>query len=390
MMKRGVTHKSPVVRTQVLLALGESRPAGVDWVAITQEALDDPLPQVRAAAVTLLGRARADDAVDRIAALAGDPAERVRLEVPGALVRLAGVRAMPVLEDLLADARWRVRLAAARALADLCTPDAALRIVELLEHETGRLREDCAALLRRLTGKTFGINARLWREYLATAPRDFLAQGDSAALAALEPPRYENVGTRYYSISTTSQRFVLVTDLSGSMETPVTLLATQEPEPRLTIAQRELVRLIDTLESGVHFDLLAFREKAELWRPALVLADERNCRAATAEVEHYRAEGATNIHAALATVFDMAETAMDSPQERDEDLDTLFLLSDGIPTLGDIRDTEPLLLYVAERNRTLQIRIHCLSLTGEPQSRAFLQELAKLTTGHYVELVSRE
>jgi hypothetical protein len=36
----------------------------------------------------------------------------------------------------------------------------------------------------------------------------------------------------------------------------------------------------------------------------------------------------------------MAERAMDARGKSDEDLDTLFQLSDGVPTQGDIRDTE--------------------------------------------------
>ena len=64
-----------------------------------------------------------------------------------------------------------------------------------------------------------------------------------------------------------------------------------------------------------------------------------------------------------------------------------FLLSDGVPTSGTIRDPELLLQYVAERNRVLRLRIHCLSLTDEASSRDFLQRLAALTGGQYVELV---
>jgi HEAT repeat protein/Mg-chelatase subunit ChlD len=390
LVKRGVSHRDPVVRTQVLLALGESRPAGLDWVALTQKALDDPLPMVRAAAVGLLGRARAAASVERIVALASDPSERVRSEVPGAIVRLAGSRAMPVLDTLARDLRWRVRLAAARALADLRTPEAALRLVEALESETGRLREDEVALLQRLTGRTLGLDSKPWRALLESAPPDLFAQGDAVALAGLAPPRYVTGEHRYYSISTTSLRFVLLTDLSGSMETPVKLPDTEVSEPRLQVTQRELRRLLDSLSPRVAFDLLTFRDDAEAWRRTLVAADERNRRAARSEVDGYSAAGATNLHAAFESVFEMAETAMDSDIARPEDLDTVFLLSDGVATVGTVRDTELLLGYVAERNRTLQLRIHCLSLTSERESRDFLQRLATLAGGHYVELVARD
>jgi len=389
LLKRGVPHADPVVRTQVLLALGESRPADIDWVKLADKALDDSQPMVRAAAVGVLGRARATGSVDRIVALASDENERVRCEVPGALARLAGGRALPVLVSLVKDLRWRVRLAAGHALADLRTQEAALALVDALEVEVGRLREDDVALLQRLTGRSLGLDAKAWRELFMDSPGALFAQGDAVALAGLAPPRYVTGEHRYYSISTTSLRFVMLTDLSGSMETPVKLPGSEVSEARLTITQRELQRLVNSLSSRVSFDLLTFRDDAQSWHRSLVLADDRNRRAALAEVDGYSAAGATNIHAALTAVFDMAESAMDSTVSRPEDLDTVFLLSDGVATVGTVRDAQLLLQYVAERNRTLQLRIHCLSLTGEQESRDFLQQLATLAGGNYVELVAR-
>lgn len=390
LLKRGLGHRNPVVRTQVLLALGEGRPADVDWVALAQQALDDNQAMVRAAAVGLLGRARAAGAVDRIVALASDENERVRCEVPGALARLAGGRALPVLKSLVKDPRWRVRLAAGRALADLRTQEAALALVDALEIEVGRLREDDVALLQRLTGRSLGLDAKAWRELFDAPPSDLFAQGDAVALASLAPPRYVTGEHRYYSISTTSLRFVMLTDLSGSMETPVKLPGSESSEPRLTMTQRELERLLNSLSPRVNFDLLTFRDDAQAWHKTLVPADDRNRRSALTEVAGYGAAGATNIYAALTEVFDMAEAAMDSTVSRPEDLDTVFMLSDGVATVGTVRDAKLLLQYVAERNRTLQLRIHCLSLTGEQSSRDFLQQLATLAGGNYVELVARD
>jgi len=218
-LSNGLGHRDPTVRSQVLLALGSGRPAGLDWIGPAEEALDDLQPEVRAAAVHALGRARADGRMDRILELATDKTERVRLEVPAALVRLAGARAMGVLDGMLLDPRWRVRLGVAHAFADVKTPRSVERLVDMLERERGRLREDLVALLERLTGARHGADVEAWRAYLADAPDDFLSAGDALALAGTPPPRYVGGATTYYSIGTESHHFVLLTDLSGSMNT---------------------------------------------------------------------------------------------------------------------------------------------------------------------------
>jgi Mg-chelatase subunit ChlD len=171
------------------------------------------------------------------------------------------------------------------------------------------------------------------------------------------------------------------------METPVLIEDREQPVPRLVATQQELTRLISGLDATIAFDLVTFRDEGKPWKDHLLAADERNRHAALAEVDGYRAWGPTNVHGALEAVFDMAERALDAASARDEDLDTLFVLSDGVPTSGTIRDPELLLQYVAERNRVLRLRIHCLSLTDEASSRDFLQRLASLTGGQYVELV---
>jgi HEAT repeat protein/Mg-chelatase subunit ChlD len=387
-LTQGLRHRDPSVRAQVLLALGDGRPTGLDWVGLAEEALDDPTPEVRASAVRALARMRSDGRLDRILELTSDKSERVRMEIPAALVRLAGSRAMSALDGMMRDSRWRVRLAVAQALADVKTPSSVTRLVGMLERERGRLREDLVALLERLTGRVYGADAEAWQQYLAEAPDDFLRTGDRLALAGKPPPRYVGGAYTYYSIGTTSQHFVVVTDLSGSMNAPVTVPGRTGSTSRIELTKTELSRLIESLDSGVWFNLVTFSGKGRLWRTRLSPADDRNKRAALAEVKDYHAEGATDIHGALDKVFDMAEAALDARVASTEDLDTIFLLSDGAPSAGQVRDTSLLLQYVEERNRTLQLRIHCISLTSELESREFMERLAKLGDGHYVELAS--
>ena len=391
---KGLTHRDAVVREQVLWALGEAQPEKLDWKAALRAGLDDPEGRVRAVAVRCLGRARDDARLDRITALAADPSERVRHEVPESISRLAGVRSQPTLEALLGDQRWRVRLAAARALADLHVRDVVSPLIERLPFEPGRVREDLLNLLERLTAKNYEMDVEAWRKFIKEAPPDFLAEGDAVALgkkAALPKAstgtRQHSMGTKYHTIGTMSRRFVLITDLSGSMDADIPARPgdTTPPISRLETAQRELTRLIDGLEPGDNFEMITFRDDAKAWKGRLSVASDANRGAARNEIASWPPGGGTNVYDALRLAFDMAEKSMDAAAPTDGDFDTIFLLTDGAPSSGAIRDQPLLLDYIAERNRALQIKIHCISLAGDAQAREFLKQLSALAGGGYVE-----
>lgn len=383
LLGEGLGHRDEVVRAQTLLALGQGRPRDVDWITPAEAALDDPIASVRAAAVWALGRSRAAGRTGRILELAADDSERVRKEVPEALARLVGTRSLPLLRSLAGDPRWRVRLAVARALGVIKTPEAVEQLVDMLDVEAGRVREDVLLELRRMTGKNFGLDAGAWRRWLEIAPDDYLAAAD---LSVLGPAPTMVSTVKYYGLSTLSKRFVFITDLSGSMGTRDVARYSDSggaARTRLDITTNELERLIEGLDPSHAFNLLTFTDDVDRWKRDLVRAEPNARKQAIREVLRYRADGATNVHAALVDVLDMAERALDAHAEVD-DPDTVFLLSDGAPSAGRIRDVDLLLDMVLERNRDLELRFHCIALTRDPISRDFLARLAAMTGGQYV------
>ncbi|MED5329719.1 MAG: HEAT repeat domain-containing protein [Planctomycetota bacterium] len=388
LVRKGTGHRDSVVRAQALLALGEGRSEDIDWSHVVGKGLSDPQPVVRAAAVFALGRARVPGYQMVILDLAADPSERVRMEVPEALFRLIGDRSLPMLVQMSSDERWRVRLASIRAMANLKTRRATSALADLLDSEKGRLREDIVIALQRLTGRTFGFDSSEWKLFLQEAPEDFLSHAD---IVAFHTPRYAG-GLTYYTVQTASLNFVLLTDLSGSMSALAQVVSGYEhlDRPRIEIAKLELERLIGTLKEEVSFNLIGFNGKIHTWRKDLVQANPRQTTEALSEVRNYHADGGTNLFEIFKNLYDDAEKGLDSPVTRTVDVDTVFLLTDGIPSSGHISSTDLLLSYVEQRHRTSQIKIHCLSLSEDVNAGFFLQRLAEITGGVFAPLVESD
>jgi Mg-chelatase subunit ChlD len=378
----GLHHREPSVREQVLVALADGRPTGIDWLAAAEAALDDPAAAVRAAAVRAIGLGRSRHLIDTLAELSDDPSVRVRMALPQALVRLVGKRTLPLLKLLSGDPRWRVRLGVVLALIDLKTRRAVELLVDMLENDEGRVREDILTALKSLTGKAHGLNMKAWRRFIEIAPDDYLSRADSDKLS---PKTTLGSVARYYGLWTLSTRFLFVTDLSTSMDHVDPGRYGNAPGlSRLAVTRDELTRLVDDLGDDVHFNLATFSDSTTLWRGELSQASKRNKSAALKQIDHYRTIGGTNIFSSLELAFDAAEEQLNSGRDSIVAADTVFLLTDGVPSSGRLTDTDLLLEHVAERNRVLGLRFHCVALTRQALPRDFLARLSKRSGGQYV------
>ncbi|MBT6784935.1 MAG: hypothetical protein HOA95_09005, partial [Planctomycetes bacterium] len=77
----------------------------------------------------------------------------------------------------------------------------------------------------------------------------------------------------------------------------------------------------------------------------------------------------------------------------DREVDTIYLLSDGSPTVGEETSTTLILDAVSRWNRYRGTRIHCYGLFAgeaprqdEAQAREFLRRLARSNHGRYTEI----
>lgn len=276
----------------------------------------------------------------------------------------------------LEDRQWQVRAESVRALVDHRRKVVVRALIDRMEGEKGRLLEDIRDVLVHLTGEKMGPDASRWREWWRQIDVDW----SPPEVKEEEGETRKKLGTAvrqglYGQI--VSERACFLLDTSGSM-----LAGTDLEGSRFDIARRELIRVLETqLDSRSEFNLVMFSDDALRFAPGLQKAKGSIVSKAIRIVTAHEAGGETNTFKALEIAFG------------DREVDTIYLLSDGQPTVG--KETIPTLILdsVKSWNRYRGIRIHCIGFfpgdarnQDKLEARDFLRKLARSNQGRYTEI----
>lgn len=131
---------------------------------------------------------------------------------------------------------------------------------------------------------------------------------------------------------------ILALDTSGSMR-----------GDKLAQTQAAALYVLRNLNAGDRFGLLSFGSSVHLFAEELVGADD--IASAEAYIRDLKAEGGTNIDAALAAALALADTQR--PQ-------VILFLTDGLPTVGEV-DSEAILAHLDER-ASRNVRLFCFGV----------------------------
>jgi Mg-chelatase subunit ChlD len=199
------------------------------------------------------------------------------------------------------------------------------------------VKASLADTLKAITQKDFGFDFAAWRAWLA---QQEVPEGERTAITV----------ARYYGRAIVADDVCFVVDDSGSMLTP----KTKPGSRRIDVARGELLRALDSLDERTRFNVVAFSSEAEIWkRSGSVPATEANVKAARGWVEkRFVANGETNTSEALRLAY-----------ECNPDVDTIFLLSDGSPSLGVYQSDIGILCAIRARHWNRRCVIHTIVLT---------------------------
>lgn len=293
-------------------------------------------------------------------------------------------QAMEYLSQLLADSHLAVQTEALLAMVQLRRRDAVPILIERLATEQGAMKWRVEKALEQLTAQPFGPSLESWRRWWENEGTDYVLPTAEEANETLEErDEWADSGDTggFYGMPIISNRVAFILDTSGSMKAEYhtsyyedldeTGAAKDESEKstRINIAKRELVQSLEKLDDGIHFNILFFDSAVRQWKKKLSKMSSATRKDAVGFVKKQKATGQTAIYDALEEAF------------KDQEIDTIYVLSDGQPMGGKLNDPELIRNKVREWNRTRHITIHSISVGGEV---ALLIWLAEDSGGKYI------
>jgi len=288
---------------------------------------------------------------------------------------------MELLKRRLEDPLWPVRAVAIRGLGDIPKKESVDLLVARMEKEDGRLLDDITAALKKLTGQAREPTAASWKSWWEKHRENWTPPKKGAASDARTGKEMRGGGVYFYGIRSSSKRIIFCVDISGSMDFPLDGRDGKKP-PRIETAKRELTQALSAMPEDARFNIVVYSAGVRVWKKKLQQGSQKNKQAARKFVDRLKCSGATNIFDALVKSMEIAAQAEKS-KEKNPEADTIYFLTDGVPSHGRIIDPNQILEEITKRNALLGIVIHCVGVSKE-QNRGFLLNLAKRNGGHYV------
>jgi hypothetical protein len=325
-------------------------------------------------------------------------------EVLRSIGQIGGDDTKQILYDAAVDEDWRVRLAAAevltvhfrdpqtlkiqkkllkdekpivRELAGVATGRHKLEplfpeLVLLMREGNLRSKHKSYLAMKQISGQDYGYAPDAWAKWWSDKKKGKLTKdGDVAKKERM------SVAT-YYNFKIFSDRILFVIDVSGSMNWP-------EFHPnRIEVAKRELVKAIKSLNEKTMFNVATFAGHVQFWQKGEVQATKANIDKALKWVEaKLLPRGGTNTYDAL--VKSLHENPL---------IDTVFFLSDGIPSVGKYELPEEILIHLRNQNRYRKVIFNTVALAmgkasiekaqkyeDPDEMAAFMKMIADLTGG---------
>ena len=312
-----------------------------------------------------------------------------------------------LLLERLEDPDWGVQLLAVRLVDEKHLTKAVPYLINALTKATPRLAIAIGSALRSLTRENFEDYARPWALWWEDHKEEF----ETKDHRVFPPGAKVWPDAFFYGIRIRSDRVLFVIDTSASMK-----LATRNPNPaapwrpppqagggmppppppeeilsgpKIDVARHELKKAIQKLPRTAKFNIIAFNTGVYSWRDTMQVADDATKKEALAWIRALQPKGLTFLDGALRLAFRMAGLPACGWVGREADVDTIVLLSDGLPTTDEpidakLMDPERILEHVQAWNRHGRIVVNCIAVS-DVEDLDFLRVLAERNGGEFVD-----
>jgi hypothetical protein len=393
----GLAAASPHQRAVVARVLGMVKDPKAR--AVLEGMLSDVHWLVRANCATALSQIADPASAPVLAASMDDRTGKAFIAKADALITFgrAGSKATPEVVRRLDASDWQVRVTACKALAAMGTADAVEPLIDRLDEEGGRILKEVWKALRALTGETFGPRSEEWRRWWKKQKPDGLPpppppvknpEDDKYA----PPKRPGSGGTvedpTYYGKRVFSQSLTFVLDISGSMATTIEIpedsqkkLGIPPAGTRIAVAKAAARTAVSRLDPRGKFNVVFFSTDVNPWKDTLVSVSGYREQAMDA-IDNVQIGGETNIHGALRAAMGLHWRST-AGSELDANSDTIYFLTDGAPTRGEITDVETLLSWARDANRFAKVELHVIAMGTLGIDIPFLRRLAAENGGSF-------
>lgn len=383
-------------------------PAVGPW--IVQKVLSHGDKILRMSAIEAVGALRTKDARAPLIALLAREEKKSRpnmgmlYELLRSLGQIGGPEVKAILVKAATDSRWEIRLAAAEVLTMRFRDVQTLKLQKQLlkdkqpivrevagvaagNHKLEQLFPDLILLMRegnlrskhkayvamkQISGQDYTYAPDAWQRWW-----DDRKKGRLTAKGEIKNKETLSVAT-YYNFKIFSDRILFVIDVSGSMNWP-----NYYPN-RIAVAKHELVKAIKSLKEQTLFNVATFAGHVQFWRKSEVAATKKNVERALEWINGaLLPRGGTNTHGALIESL-----------EKNLLIDTVFFLSDGIPSVGRYELPEEILIKLRDANRYRKVIFNTIALAfgkasiekaqkyeDPDEMAAFMKMIADMTGG---------
>ncbi|MHC5077788.1 MAG: HEAT repeat domain-containing protein, partial [Planctomycetota bacterium] len=245
-------------------------------------------------------------------------------------------KSFALLKTAIKDEEWKVRESAVFSFRRINNKEAVEPLIAALNDTNRRVAVEIRETLKKFTGKDFGFDIDLWRAWWRAKGKEDVGKPKKHELTA---------PATYHGLKIESNRVLFITDVSGSMEWGA----------RVIEARVELSKALKALEPKTLFNIMVFSDNPLFFRKEMVPASKTNVERADIWMSKQRPFSGTN-------TFDTLKQAF----EEIKGVDTIYFLSDGIPTRGKYLAQEKILAELNKMNRYRKIRVHTIAfLKGE-------------------------
>ena len=205
-------------------------------------------------------------------------------------------------------------------------------------------------------------------------------------------------GPKYYGIEIYSSRIGFVLDTSLSMDTlfepdpriVAALSRTYTGQTKLQICKEEVSQTLRTLHPQSHFSLIVFNTRIQSFKKNPIPSSPGNLQSAESWLRNLPPAGETNYYDGLRAALDLEEGQLDDSPNFRSTPDTLTFLTDGMPTQGEITDSDTLLEWYTSINRYARIRTHVVAFGSKGVDIVLLRGMAERNAGRFVHVMERE